>query len=75
MTAERPASRSASTARMSVGHFIEVSRWPKKRCLAPSKALRAAALARGLLVAPPLVIRVASSASSRLAWMILNAWA
>ena len=41
-TAERPSSMSASMARISEGHFIEVSRWPKKRCLAPSKADSAA---------------------------------
>ena len=37
-TGARPASRSASMARMRVGHFIEVSRCPKKRCFAPSNA-------------------------------------
>ena len=45
MTAERPEARSASIARISEGHFMAVSRWPKKRCLAPSKADIAAALA------------------------------
>src|SRR5579871_4590953 len=42
MTAAWPASRSRSTERISDGVFIEVSRWPKKRCLALSKAERAA---------------------------------
>ena len=32
-------------ARISEGHFMEVRRWPKKRCLAPSKALMAVDLA------------------------------
>ncbi len=38
---------------ISVGVFIEVSRWPKKRCLALSKAERAADFACGLSVRPP----------------------
>jgi hypothetical protein len=42
MTAAWPAARSASMLAISVGVFIEVSRWPKKRCLALSKADRAA---------------------------------
>ena len=37
-TAERPASRSASMARMRVGHFMLVNRCPKNRCFAPSNA-------------------------------------
>ena len=40
-------------ARMVEGHFIPVSRWPKKRCLVPSKAESAAALAFLLRVSSP----------------------
>ena len=42
MTAAWPAARSPSMLEISVGVFIEVSKWPKKRCLALSKADRAA---------------------------------
>ena len=65
-TAERPASRSASMARMREGHFIEVSRCPKKRCFAPSNALMAADLAFLLRVDSPSTMPVAFSASWRL---------
>ena len=64
-TAERPCSISASMARISEGHFMEVSRWPKKRCLAPSKAESAADFAFLLRVDSPSTIPVAFSAS----WM------
>ena len=64
---------SASMARISEGHFIEVRRWPKKRCLAPSKALSAADLAFLLRVESPSTMPVAFSASWMLAWMILKA--
>ncbi len=40
-----PAARSASTERISVGVFIAVIRWLKKRCLELSNAERAADLA------------------------------
>ena len=72
-TAARPPSRSASIARIRLGHFIEVSRWPKKRCLAPSKAERAADFAFLLSVLSPSTMPVALSASWILAWMILKA--
>ena len=52
-TADRPASRSASTARISDGHFMPVSRWPKKRCLVPSKADKAADFAFLFSVSSP----------------------
>src|SRR5712671_3828031 len=42
ITAACPASRSRSIERINDGVFIEVNRCPKKRCLAPSKADRAA---------------------------------
>ncbi len=73
MTGERPESRSASIARMSEGHFMLVSRCPKKRCFAPSNALMAADLAFLLRVASPCVMPVAFSASWMLWWMTLNA--
>ena len=72
-TTERPASRSASIARMSEGHFIEVSKCPKKRCLLPSKADIAADFAFLLRVASSSTMPVALSASSMLWWMTLNA--
>ena len=72
-TAERPSSMSASMARISEGHFMEVSRWPKKRCLAPSKALSAADFAFLLRVESPSTMPVAFKASWMLAWMILKA--
>ena len=72
-TADRPASRSASTARIRLGHFMPVSRWPKKRCLVPSKADRAADLAFRFSVSSPWTMPVASSASSICLWMILKA--
>ena len=55
------------------GHFMPVSRWPKKRCLVPSKALSAAALAFLFSVSSPWTMPVALSASSMLAWITLNA--
>ena len=65
---------SASMARISEGHFMEVSRWPKKRCLAPSKADSAADLAFLLSVLEsPSTMPVAFRASWILAWMILKA--
>ena len=72
-TAERPASRSSSMARMRLGHFMLVSRWPKKRCLAPSNALMAADFAFLLSVDSPSTMPVALSASVMLWWMTLNA--
>ena len=72
-TAERPASRSASMARISEGHFMEVSRCPKNRCLAPSNADIAADLALRFRVDLPSTMPVASSAASMLWWMTLNA--
>ena len=72
-TAERPASRSASIARMSEGHFIDVNRCPKKRCLAPSKADMAADFAFLLRVESPSVMPVAFSASWMFWWMTLKA--
>ena len=72
-TAERPASRSASTARIRLGHFMPVSRWPKKRCLVPSKADRAADLAFLFSVSSPWTMPVASRAASMLAWITLKA--
>ena len=72
-TAERPASRSASIARIRLGHFMLVSRCPKKRCFAPSKALMAADLAFLLRVLSPSVMPVALSASWMLWWITLKA--
>ena len=72
-TADRPAARSASIARIVEGHFMPVSRWPKKRCLVPSKAESAAALAFLLSVSSPWTMPVAFNASSMLAWITLNA--
>ena len=71
-TAERPSSMSASMARISEGHFIEVSRWPKKRCLAPSKALSAADFAFLLSVDSPSTMPVAFKASWMFWWMIFE---
>ena len=62
-TAERPSSRSASMARISEGHFMEVSKWPKKSCFAPSKAEIAADFAFLLRVSSPSMMPVAFSAS------------
>ena len=64
ITGARAWSRSRWTARISDGHFIEVSRCPKKRCLAPSKAERAADFALRLSVSVPDTMPVAFSASS-----------
>ena len=73
MTADRPVSRSASIARIRLGHFMAVSRWPKKRCLAPSKADKAADLAFLFSVSSPSTMPVAFSASWMFRWMILKA--
>jgi hypothetical protein len=74
MTAACPASRSRSIERIRVGVFIEVNRWPKKRCLALSKAERAADFACLFSVpdppSPPPVMLAACIAASRLLWMI-----
>jgi len=69
-----PAARSTSTEAISVGVFIAVIRWLKKRCLDDSKAERAADLAWAFSVfdppsAPVPVTPVASSATSRFEWM------
>ena len=72
-TADRPAARSASMARMVEGHFMPVSRWPKNLCFVPSKAESAAALAFLLSVSSPWTMPVAFSASSMLAWITLKA--
>ena len=68
-----PASRSRSIAPISVGVFIEVIRCEKKRCLADSKAERAADLACALSVPRSPVTFAACRAASRLLWMIWNA--
>jgi len=74
MTAAWPAARSASMAAISVGVFIEVSRWPKKRCLADSKAERAADLTWRFSVPPDSPVMFAASiAAARLLWMIPKA--
>jgi site-specific recombinase XerD len=51
----------------------EVSRWPKKRCLALSKAERAADLAWRFSVPRSPVMLAASIAASRLLWMMAKA--
>ena len=51
---------------------MAVRRWPKKRCLAPSKADSAADLAFLLRVASPSMMPVAFSASSILRWITLE---
>ena len=58
---------------ISVGVFIEVIRCVKKRCLADSKAERAADLAWALSVPGSPVMLAASSAASRLLWMTWKA--
>ena len=68
-----PGARSASIARIRLGHFMAVSRWPKKRCLAPSNAESAADLAFRFSVSSPSTMPVALSASSMFLWMILKA--
>ena len=73
MTEDRPAARSASIARMRLGHFMAVNRCPKKRCLAPSKALIAADLALRLSVDSSSTMPVALSASWMFLWMTLKA--
>ena len=73
MTAERPAPRSASMARIRLGHFMAVRRWPKKRCLAPSKADIAADLALRFSVDSSSTMPVAFSASSMFRWITLKA--
>ena len=60
-------------ARISEGHFMPVSRWPKKRCLVPSKAESAADLAFLFSVSSPWTMPVAFSASSMFWWMTLKA--
>ena len=72
-TADRPEVRSPSIARISEGHFMAVSRWPKKRYLAPSNADRAAALALRFNVSSPSTMPVAFSASWMFRWMMLKA--
>ena len=73
-TGARSLLRSSSIDAIRVGHFIAVSRCEKKRCLASSKAERAAALARALQTSP-VSMPVASRAAPRLWWMILKALA
>ena len=63
---------------ISVGVFIAVIRWLKKRCFALSNAERAADLAWALSVRDPpprleLVMFVASSAAVRLLWITSKA--
>ena len=53
---------------ISVGVFIEVMRWEKKRCLADSKAERAADLACALSVPRSPVTLAACRAASELSW-------
>jgi hypothetical protein len=65
ITAVWPASRSRSIERISEGVFMEVSRWPK-RCLALSKAERAADLACALSVPVSPVMFAARMAASML---------
>ena len=64
----RPRSRGSA-----LGHFMAVSRWPKKRCLAPSNAESAADLAFRFSVSSPSTMPVAFRASSMFLWMILKA--
>ena len=73
MTAAWPASRSRSIGAIRVGVFIAVRRWLKKRCLALSKAERAADLACAFSVPVAPVMLAACSAASRLLWMTLKA--
>ena len=68
-----PATRSPWIARRSVGVFIEVRRWPKKRCLVLSKAERAADLACRFSVPSRPVMLAASIAASRLLWITAKA--
>ena len=52
--------------RIRVGVFIDVNRCPKKRCLADSKALRAADFARGVEVpVAPVTLAACIAAPSR----------
>src|SRR5438128_1529182 len=62
-----------SIERTSDGVFIEVNRWPKKRCLALSKADRAADFACPFSVPVSPVMLAARIAASRLLWMMLKA--
>ena len=66
MTAAWPASRSRSIERIRDGVFMLVSRWPKKRCLADSKADRAADFACAFSVPDSPVMFAACIAASRL---------
>ena len=75
ITADRPDARSASIARIRLGHFMAVKRCPKKRCFAPSNALIAADLALRLSVDSSSTMPVAFRAASILAWMTLKALA
>jgi hypothetical protein len=59
--------------RISVGVFMLVSRWPKNRCLADSKAERAADFACLFSVPVDPVMLAASIAASRLLWMMAKA--
>jgi len=68
-----PAARSASTDRISVGVFMLVRRWPKKRCLVDSKAERAADFACRFSVPDAPVMLAARIAASRWLWMIAKA--
>ena len=65
MTAVWPLARSCSIERISVGVFMLVRRWPKKRCLALSKALRAADFACRFSVPVEPVMLAACIAASR----------
>ncbi|TWG96284.1 hypothetical protein L598_002700000140 [Mesorhizobium sp. J18] len=73
MTAAWPSSRSRVIDRIRVGVFMLVSRWPKKRCLADSKAERAADFACLFSVPSVPVMLAASMAASRLLWMTAKA--
>jgi len=71
--AEFAARRAKVIDRISDGVFIEVRRCPKKRCLALSKADRAADFACPFSVPVSPVMLAARIAASRLLWMMLNA--
>ncbi|MNL62269.1 hypothetical protein D3C87_1862780 [compost metagenome] len=73
MTAEWPSARSRVIELIRVGVFIEVRRCPKKRCLALSKAERAADLACAFSVPELPVMLAACIAASRLLWMMAKA--
>ena len=73
MTADRPAWRSASIARIVDGALYAGQEMAEETLLGPSKADKAAALAFRFSVSSPWTMPVAAKASSMFLWITLKA--